>query len=94
MPEKKERQKSKEDDSVLTDIEINSDSKSPGESGESNQKILNSIGGLKYGSRGDGLLQCHETETTSFQGAISGQESKNRIEAIQSEVSSLEENQS
>ena len=35
----------------------------------------------------------HETEPTSFQDAISGPESKEWIEAIQSEVSSLEENQ-
>jgi hypothetical protein len=35
----------------------------------------------------------HETEPTSFQDAISGAESKEWIEAIQSQVSSLEENQ-
>jgi len=35
----------------------------------------------------------HEVELTSFQDAISGPESKEWIEAIQSEVSSLEENQ-
>jgi hypothetical protein len=34
----------------------------------------------------------HETEPTSFQDAISGPKSKEWIEAIQSEVSSLEEN--
>ena len=36
---------------------------------------------------------CHETQTTSSQDAISGPESKEWIEAIQSKVSSLEENQ-
>jgi len=47
MPrEKKRKKESKEDDSVLTDIETYSDSESPEESGEASQGILNSIGGL------------------------------------------------
>ena len=72
MPKKEEEEKkySKQDDSVLTDIETYWDSESPEESGEVSQGILNSTGGLssrfpgaaanitestsKYVSRGDG----------------------------------------
>jgi len=109
MPrEKKRKKESKEDDSVLTDIETYSDSESPEESGETSQGILNSVGGML--SRFSGVAAnitestssmvleemvygvSHETELTSLQDAISGPESKEWIEAIQSEVSSLEEN--
>ena len=44
--EEEEKKDSKEDDSILTDIETYSDSDPPEESGESSQGILNSIGGL------------------------------------------------
>jgi hypothetical protein len=37
-------------------------------------------------------LVCHETESTSFEDAISGPESKECIEVIQSEVCYLEQN--
>ena len=43
--EEEEKKDSKEDDSILTDIETYSDSEPPEESGESSQGILNSIGG-------------------------------------------------
>jgi len=107
--EEEEKKDSKEDDSILTDIETYSDSDPPEESGESSQGILNSIGGLFSRLSGAAanitkstssmVLEemvygvSHETEPTSFQDAISGPESKECIEAIQSEVSSLEENQ-
>ena len=64
MPrEKKRKKESKEDDSVLTDIETYSDSESPEESGETSQGILNSIGGLL--SRISGAA-ANITESTSI----------------------------
>jgi hypothetical protein len=103
------KERSSEDDSVLTDIETYSDSESPEESGEASQGILNSIGGLfsRFSGAAANITVStssmvleemvygvsHETEPTSFQHAISRPESKKWIEAIQSEVSSLEENQ-
>jgi hypothetical protein len=44
--EEEENKHSKEDDSILSDIETYSDSESPEESGEASQRILSSIGGL------------------------------------------------
>jgi len=107
--EEQEKKDSKEDDSVLSDIETYSDSESPEESGEASQGIPNCIGGLfsRFSGAAANITESpssivldemvheisHETEHTSFQDAISGPESKEWIEAIQSELSSLKENQ-
>ena len=107
--EEEEKKDSKEDDSIRTDIETYSDFESPEESSESSQGILNSIGGLlsRFSGAAANITEStssmvleemvygfsHETEPTSSQDAISGPESKEWIEAIQSEVSSVEENQ-
>jgi hypothetical protein len=105
---KKEEEEKKDSDSILTDIETYSDSEPPEESGESSQGILNSIGGLfsRFSGAAVNITEStssmvlemvygvsYETEPTSFQDAISGPESKEWIEAIQSEVFSVEENQ-
>ena len=107
--EEKENKDSKEDDSTLSDIETYSDSESPEQSAEPSQAIMNSIGGLfsRFCGAAANITEstssmvlkemvygvCHDTEPTSLQDAISGPESKKWIEAIQSELSSLEENQ-
>jgi hypothetical protein len=102
--EEEGKKDSKEDDSVLNDIETYSNSESPKESCEASQRILNSIGGLL--SRFSGAVAnisestssvvleemvygvSHENDPTSFHDAISVPESKDWI------VSSLKENQS
>jgi len=105
---RKVKNESKEDDSVLTDLETYSDSESPEESRVVSQGILNSIGGLlsRLSGAAANIIESTssmapeemvyrgflETDPTGFQGAISGPESKESIGAIQSEVSSLQEN--
>ena len=93
--EEEKKKDSKEDHSILTDIETYSDSESPeesGESGESSQGILNSIGGVpsRFSGAAANMTEStssmvleemvygvsHETEPTSFQDAISGLQSK------------------
>jgi len=90
--EEEEKKDSKEDHSILTDIETYSDSESPEESGESSQGILNSIGGVpsRFSGAAANMTEStssmvleemvygvsHETEPTSFQDAISGLQSK------------------
>jgi len=107
--EEEEKRDSKEADSILTDIETYSDSESPEESSESSQGILNSIGGLlsRFSGAAANITEytssmvfeemiygvSHETELTSFHADISGPESKEWIEVIQYEVSSVKENQ-
>jgi len=107
--EEEEKKDSKEDGSVLTDIETYSDSEYPEESGEASQGILHSIGGLfsRFSGAAANITESassmvvkemvngvsHETEPTPLQDVISGPESREWIEAIQSEVCSLEENQ-
>jgi hypothetical protein len=60
--EEEEKKDFREDDSILTDIETYQDSESPGESGESSQGFLSSIGGLF--SRFSGTA-ANITESTS-----------------------------
>ena len=107
--EEEENKHSKEDDSILSDIETYSDSESPEESGEVSQGILNSIGGLlaRFCEAAANITEStssmvleemvygvfHETEPTCFQDAILEPESKEWVEVIQFEGFSLEENQ-
>lgn len=103
--EEKANKESKEDGSVLTDIETYSRSQSPGESGEASQGGQNFIGGLRAKFSGatatiaeitssmvleDMVYEVsHETEGIPFQDDISGLESREWIEMIQSEVRCL-----
>ena len=61
--EEEAKKQSKQDDSVVADIETHSDSELLGESGETSQGILNSIGGLL--SRISGAA-ANITESTSI----------------------------
>jgi len=107
--DEEEKKESKENDSVLANIETYSDSESPEESGEVSQGILNSIGGLlaRFCEAAANITEStssmvleemvygvfHETEPTCFQDAILEPESKEWVEVIQFEGFSLEENQ-